>query len=186
MTRRRWFAKEFEEEAVRRAQTRGRTRREIAGDPGIGLSTPARWIGRSREGRRRPRGGGEPDHGGAEAAGAGERDPSAGAGHPEEGPRLFRPGGKSTRIALIDPAQAQCPVHRPCRVLGVSQGGYFTWRARRSASLSPPTRRHGAAGWRRWRISGRPLLCRRHPWQSRDEAGTAGWRSASVVAGRLA
>jgi transposase len=28
-----------------------RTRREIAGDLGIGLSTLVRWIGRSREGR---------------------------------------------------------------------------------------------------------------------------------------
>ena len=42
--------KGFKEEAVRRAQTSGRTQREIAGDLGIGLSTPVRWIGRSRVG----------------------------------------------------------------------------------------------------------------------------------------
>src|SRR5215217_5186176 len=51
MTQQRRFAKEFEEEAVRLAQTSGRTQREIAGDLGIGLSTLVRWIGRSREGR---------------------------------------------------------------------------------------------------------------------------------------
>src|SRR3954449_624970 len=51
MTQQRRFTKEFEEEAVRLAQTSGRTQREIAGDLGIGLSTLVRWIGRSREGR---------------------------------------------------------------------------------------------------------------------------------------
>src|SRR6476469_10520277 len=50
MTQQRRFTKEFEE-AVRLAQTSGRTQREIAGDLGIGLSTLIRWIGRSREGR---------------------------------------------------------------------------------------------------------------------------------------
>src|ERR1041385_2272683 len=51
MTQQRRFTKEFREEAVRLAQTSGRTQREIAGDLGIGLSTLVRWIGRSREGR---------------------------------------------------------------------------------------------------------------------------------------
>src|SRR4051794_41839273 len=49
MTQQRRFTKEFEEEAVRLAQTSGRTQREIAGDLGIGLSTLVRWIGRSRD-----------------------------------------------------------------------------------------------------------------------------------------
>ena len=49
MTQQRRFTKEFEE-AVRLAQTSGRTQREIAGDLGIGLSTLVRWIGRSRIG----------------------------------------------------------------------------------------------------------------------------------------
>lgn len=43
------FTKEFEKEAVRLAQTSGRTQREIAQDLGVGLSTLARWIGRSRD-----------------------------------------------------------------------------------------------------------------------------------------
>ena len=50
MTQQRRFTKEFEEEAVRLAQTSGRTQREIAGDLGIGLSTLVRWLGRSRIG----------------------------------------------------------------------------------------------------------------------------------------
>lgn len=42
------FTKEFEEEAVRLVRTSGRTKREIAGDLGIGLSTLTRWIAHSR------------------------------------------------------------------------------------------------------------------------------------------
>ena len=49
MAQQRRFTKEFREEAVRLAQTSGRTQREIAGDLGVGLSTLVRWIGRSRD-----------------------------------------------------------------------------------------------------------------------------------------
>src|SRR3954447_22810292 len=51
MTQQRRFTKELEEEAVRLGQTSGRTQRELAGDLGIGRSTPVRWIGRSRDRR---------------------------------------------------------------------------------------------------------------------------------------
>jgi transposase len=40
---------EFRRVAVRLALTSGRTRREIAEDLGIGLSTLTRWVGRERE-----------------------------------------------------------------------------------------------------------------------------------------
>ena len=34
------------------------------------------------------------------------------------------------RFALIDEAKEEFPVHRLCRVLEVSQSGYFAWRCR--------------------------------------------------------
>jgi len=40
---------EFRREAVRLALTSGRTRREIAKDLGIGLSTLTRWLSRERD-----------------------------------------------------------------------------------------------------------------------------------------
>ena len=43
------FPKEFEDEAVRLAQTSGRTHREIADDLGVGLSTLTRWISKRRD-----------------------------------------------------------------------------------------------------------------------------------------
>jgi transposase len=43
------FTKEFEDEAVRLMRTSGRTRREIADDLGVGLSTLTRWVSRSRD-----------------------------------------------------------------------------------------------------------------------------------------
>ncbi len=49
MKQQRRFTKEFEDEAVRRVRTSGRTQREIAEDLGVGLSTLVRWIGRCRD-----------------------------------------------------------------------------------------------------------------------------------------
>src|SRR5687768_7549168 len=43
------FTKEFQDEAVRLALTSGRSRREIAADLGIGLSTLRHWLDRRRE-----------------------------------------------------------------------------------------------------------------------------------------
>lgn len=44
---------EFRREAIRLALTSGRTRREVADDLGIGLSTLTRWLSQSR-GNREP------------------------------------------------------------------------------------------------------------------------------------
>jgi helix-turn-helix protein/transposase len=118
------FTKEFEEGAVRLMQTSGRTQREIAGDLGIGLSTLVRWIERSRD--RRAAAESDVTAGLKRCAG----DPPPGAGYPEKGHRFFRPGGKSMRFGLIDRAKAEFPIHRLCRVLGVSQSGYFAWKGR--------------------------------------------------------
>ena len=45
------FAKEFEEEAVRLVRTSGRTKRKIADDLGVGVSTLTRWLANSRDRR---------------------------------------------------------------------------------------------------------------------------------------
>ena len=47
--KRKLFTKEFEEEAVRLVRTSGRTKREIAGDLGVGVSTLTRWLAQSRD-----------------------------------------------------------------------------------------------------------------------------------------
>jgi transposase len=54
MTKQKRFTKEFEDEAVRLALTSGRTRRSIAADLGVGLSTLTRWIGRGRDSQPAP------------------------------------------------------------------------------------------------------------------------------------
>jgi transposase len=43
------FTKEFRDEAVRLALTGGRSRREVAADLGVGLSTLRHWLDRRRE-----------------------------------------------------------------------------------------------------------------------------------------
>jgi transposase len=56
------FTQDFQDEAVRLAETSGRSRREIAEDLGIGLSTLRHWIDRRRERRiERPPGDGQED-----------------------------------------------------------------------------------------------------------------------------
>ena len=43
------FTQEFQDEAIRLVETSGRSRREIAQDLGVGLSTLRHWIDRRRE-----------------------------------------------------------------------------------------------------------------------------------------
>ena len=45
------FTKVFEEEAVRLVRTSGRSKREIAADLGVGVSTLTRWLANSRDRR---------------------------------------------------------------------------------------------------------------------------------------
>jgi transposase len=49
MSKQKGFTQEFENEAVRLALTSGRTRRELAENLGVGLSTLTRWIDRRRD-----------------------------------------------------------------------------------------------------------------------------------------
>ena len=167
--RQRRFTKEFEAEAVRLVQTSGRTQREIAGDLGIGLSTLVRWIGRSRDRRAAdPATAAESDVTESSAAAPGERDPPPGAGYPEKGHRFFRPGRKSMRFALIDRAKAEFPIHRLCRVLGVSQSGYFAWKGR------PACRRQRDDMVLLAHVPSGLCSVERHLWQPPDDAGIAG------------
>ena len=48
MSKQKGFTQEFEEEAVRLALTSGRTRRALAENLGVRLSTLTGWIGRLR------------------------------------------------------------------------------------------------------------------------------------------
>ncbi|NCQ36030.1 IS3 family transposase [bacterium] len=131
MSKQKGFTQEFEDEAVRLALTSGRTRRELAENLGVGLSTLTRWIG-----RRRDREIDFPDKGRTEdAAEELKRLRRENAILRQERDILkrataFFQGGKSMRFALIDQAKEQFPVQRLCGVLGVSQSGYFAWKDR--------------------------------------------------------
>ena len=93
------FTQEFRDESVRLAESSDRTRREVAEDLGIGLSTLRRWLDRRREH--------EIDHLPQDR----QEDVTAelqrlrreneilpGAGHPQAGHGFFRQGGKSMRF----------------------------------------------------------------------------------------
>ncbi|MFT0891350.1 IS3 family transposase [Pseudochelatococcus sp. G4_1912] len=125
------FTQEFETEAVRLVQTSGRTQREVADDLGIGLSTLVRWISRSRD---------RLIDGPAPAC---SEDVAAELKRLRRENEILRQereilkraatffaGGKSMRFRLIDQAKKEFPVHRLCKVLDVSQSGYFAWKDR--------------------------------------------------------
>lgn len=132
------FTKEFEKEAVRLAQTSGRTPREIAQDLGVGLSTLVRWIGRSRDqAMDAPKGSATTEDMAAELKRL--RRENEILRQEREMPRTrdteacrncFRQGGKSVKFRFIDEAKEEFPAHRLCKVLGVSQSGYFAWKDR--------------------------------------------------------
>jgi putative transposase len=68
------------------------------------------------------------------------------------------------RFALIDGAKAQFPVHRLCRVLGVSQSGYFAWRGR----LACRHQRDDMVLLAHIRSAFKPLPCRTAPMAVRE------------------
>src|SRR3954447_6071645 len=168
MTQQRRFTKEIEEEAVRLAQTSGRTQREIAGDFGIGLSTLVRWIGRSRD--RRP-----VDPAAAQSEVTAELKRLRRENEILRQERdilkkapLFSPGREVDEVRAHRSGKSGIPGPPP--VPRARRQPKRLFRLERSASLPPPTRRHGAAG-------ACPIgLCpvERHLRQSPDDAGTAG------------
>ncbi|WP_406565995.1 IS3 family transposase [Allitabrizicola rongguiensis] len=120
---------EFWREAVRLVLTSGRTRREITEDLGIGLSTLTQWLSRERDA-------GEPAEASVNlhaelkrlrrenAVLKQERDILKKAGS------LLRERRKSMSFAFIEAEKASVPIHRMCRVLDVSQSGFFAWHDR--------------------------------------------------------
>ena len=49
------------------------------------------------------------------------------------------------RFELVDRAKSEFPVHRLCKVLGVSQGGYFAWKDRPARAFSDQISSYRAA-----------------------------------------
>ena len=123
------FTTEFKREAVRLVLSSGRPRTEIAEDLGVGLSSLTRWIGQYRGEEMPPE---IRDDLQAElkrlrkenAVLRQERDIL------KKSRGLLREGGKSMRFALIDAEKAEFPVRTMCRVLDVSESGFFSWKGR--------------------------------------------------------
>src|SRR3954462_13057912 len=125
------FTLEFRAEAVRLAQASGRSRRAVAEELGIGLSTLRTWI----DGRRDREIDAPPTDRQEEMAAKLKRLRRENAVLRQEREILkrataFFEGGKSMRFKLIDAAKKEFPVQRLCRVLDFSPSGYFAWKNR--------------------------------------------------------
>jgi hypothetical protein len=100
--------------------------------------TPAAWAGKPAKPRQKDR------DARWTVTDASRHDGALQEAHRVEGHRFFRQGGKSMTFALIDGAKAQLP--RPLLMSGAWGQPRRQFRLERSASLPPPTRRHGTAG----------------------------------------
>ncbi|MGB4907994.1 MAG: IS3 family transposase [Tabrizicola sp.] len=109
--------------------TSGRTRREIAEDLGIGLSTLTRWVRDERDAS-------EPSEAPVDVHAELKRLRRENAVLKQERdilkkPRgLLRERGKSMTFGFIEAEKASFPINRMCHVLGVSQNGFFAWQER--------------------------------------------------------
>src|SRR4051812_25319605 len=144
MTQQRRFTKEFEEEAVRLAQTSGRTQREIAGDHGIGLSTLVRWVGRSRDRRAVEPAIAESDSTAELKRLRRENEILRQERDILKRPPLFSPGREVDEVRAHRGGESGIP--RPPPVPRARRQPKRVFRLERSVSLPSPTRRHGAAG----------------------------------------
>ena len=125
------FGKEFAAEAVRLVEVSGRTQREIAMDLGVGLSTLRRWLDKRHEHEIEAPPPERQEDLAAELKRLRRENVILRRNRdPEESRDFFRQGGKSMRFRLIDAAKKGFPVQRLCKVLGVSQSGYFAWKDR--------------------------------------------------------
>ena len=124
--------KEFGEEAVRLVRTGGRTKRDIADDLGVGVSTLTRWLAHSRARRMKATERAPP---GEDVAAELKRLRRENEILRQERDILkkataFRQVGKSMRFELVDAAKTDLAVQGLCKALGVSESGYFAWRGR--------------------------------------------------------
>ena len=71
------------------------------------------------------------------------------------------------RFRLIDQAKKEFPVHRLCKVLGVSQSGYFAWKDRPASRRQRENMVAGAC-------SLRLLAVERNLWQPAHDTRAAG------------
>jgi putative transposase len=83
------------------------------------------------------------------------------------------------RFALIDVAKEEFPVHRLCRVLGVSQSGYFAWKSRPACRRQQENMVLLAHVWWAFALSHGTL------WQPADNARVAGqWLGCGTLPDR--